>query len=116
MADRRRLFSGDDYGEGRQRYLHEQYYPWLQGGKQGTLPPWDQYKVFGDLEKDKKRGYNLTSNAQDALFRQILMQLLKGDPRAEQRFENYVAPVPNVDPTLEDARRNSGFSGVVYGQ
>jgi hypothetical protein len=86
------MFSGDDYGDARQRYLHEQFNPWIAGGKQGTVPEWGEYKVEGDLGKDAARGYNLTSSAQDDLMMKILLQLMRGDPKAETRFRDYKAP------------------------
>ena len=107
MPGPRRMFSGDDYGDERQRYLHEQFNPWIAGGKQGTVPGWGEYKVPGDLIKDEARGYNLTSNAQDDLMMQILLQLMKGDPDAKTRFESYREPEkPRVqgDPLVTEAQ------------
>ena len=107
MAGPQRLFSGDDYGEGRQRYLHEQFHPLIAGGKQGNVPDWSQYTVLGDIEKDKSRGYNLTANAQDELMREILLQLMKGDPTAKTRFEDYKEPTRQRapgDPLLVEAQ------------
>lgn len=107
MAEPQRLFSGDDYGEGRQRYLHEQFHPWVAGGKQGNVPDWSQYTVLGDLEKDKARGYNLTSNDQNDLMMQVLLQLMKGDAKAKTRFENYKEPAKprtGSDPLLVEAQ------------
>lgn len=104
MPEPRRMFSGDDYGERRQQYLHEQFHPWIAGGKEGFVPDWGEYKVAGDLEKDAARGYNLTSSAQDDLWMQILLQLMKGDPEAKTRFRDYGGPKrPKGDPLVTEA-------------